>query len=629
MSRDHPHVDWEREWATVWKPDAANVWFHYQAEVYADWIEPLPPGARALKTDAFDEACGFRPLAAPRLVLMDVAPRVLAEARRRVPGTPGCVTDVRRLAFRDAAFDLVFSPSTLDHFDDVADIDVALAELARVLRPGGTLLVTLDNPANPILRMRHAIRRRTATVGRLAPYAAARTLGLDALVVAARRAGLEVVARGWAMHTPRILGLWLGEWAARRSGRPARALERLFGGIERGAARLPTRGLTGHYVVAACRRPPMAGASVPVPSLGFPDAAAGVIGWKRLEARLRSVWMRRVPAPVLAVVDPPMRRSAAIVRRAAAVPLYLRQHVGILSGPCAGATARVVLWGKATSPHFLPELLFDAPPAVTWQGPRFLPQALRDVASLDADVLIAETTPALAPLFSRRGFVVVPEQVRLAASVDTLTALIAHPSKSLRSDIRVARRAGYRVEVRPYTTALGRQCFERYIIPYALTRFGPNARLPDFPWFDLLLRSGVVIEAYAPGGREPDAIGTCVARGRLLTFVALGTRGGDLVIAQSGAIHTLYEATRALAVERGLTRIDAGRCRPWRQDGVARYKWKRGFRPIVDGVQTLEHAVRILRPESPAARRLGEAGLLVRVGRQFRVLQPDGTLGEA
>ena len=628
MSRSAHQVDWEHEWSTVWKPDAANVWFRYQADVYTDWVESPAPAARVLKTDAFDEACGFRPLASARLVLMDVAPRILAEARRRLPGTPGCVTDVRQLAFRDAAFDLVFSPSTLDHFDDANDIGVALSELARVLRPGGTLLVTLDNPANPILRMRQAIRRRTAWVGRLAPYAAGRTLPLAALVAAAERAGLEVVARGWAVHTPRIAGLWLGEWAARGSGRSARALRRLFGSIERLGGRVPTRGFTGHYVVAACRRPAKPMTTVQRESPGLSAAGAGAVGWRWLEARLRSVWMRRVPAPVLGVVDPQMRRAAAVVRRAAAVPLYLRQPVAVYSGPCADETARVVVWGKPTSPLFLPALLFDAPPTITWQGPLLLSQVLRAAASLDADLLIAETTPALAPLFHRRGFLIVPGQVRFAASVASLGSHAAHPSKSLQSDRRLVRRVGYRVEISPYTTPLGRRCFEDYILPYALNRFGPDARPPDFWWFDLLVRSGFVIQVVAPGSHEADAIAVAVPRGRVLTFVSLGTRGGDPAIARAGAIHALYEATRTLAAERGFTSIDAGRCRPWRQDGVARYKWKRGYRPMMDGTQTLEHAVRILRPESQAARRLGEAGLLVRIGRRFRVLGPGGALGE-
>ncbi len=628
MSRDPRSVDWEQAWSNLWKPYAANVWFRHQAAVYARWIGPPPPAARVLKTDAFDEACGFQPFPSPSLVLMDVAPRILAEARRRLPGTLGCATDVRHLAFRDAAFDLVVSPSTLDHFDDAGDIDVALAELRRVLRPGGTLLVTLDNPANPILRIRHAIRRRTARVGRLAPYAVGRTLRLDALVAAAERAGFDVVARGWALHTPRIAGLWLGEWVARRSGRSGRALERLFGSIERRADRLPTRGLTGHYVVAVCRRPTEPDAQAPRATFGFPGSGAGVVGWKRAEARVRSAWVRRMPAPVLAVVDPPVRRSAAVFRRAAAIPLYLRQPIGVYAGSCAGSAARVVVWGKPTSPHFLPELLFETPPTVAWQAPRLLPEARRAAALHEADLLIAETTPALAPLFRRRGFLVVPEQVRFGASVAALSSLAARPSRSLESDSRVARRAGYRVEFRPYTTALGRRCFDGYIIPYAVRRFGPDARLPDFWWFDLLLRSGFVIEVVAPGGGEADAVGMCLPRGRVLAFVALGTRGGDPVIARAGAIHVLYEAVRMRAVELGVASIDVGRCRPWRQDGVARYKWKRGFRPIIDGAQTLEHAVRILRPENPVARRLGEAGLFVRAGRRIRVLQPDGTLGD-
>ena len=44
------------------------------------------------------------------------------------------------LPFEDARFDAVFSSQVLEH---VPDIDVSLAELCRVLKPGGQLLVTL------------------------------------------------------------------------------------------------------------------------------------------------------------------------------------------------------------------------------------------------------------------------------------------------------------------------------------------------------------------------------------------------------------------------------------------------------------------------------------------------------
>jgi len=83
-----------------------------------------------------------------------------------------------------------------------------------------------------------------------------------------------------------------------------------------------------------------------------------------------------------------------------------------------------------------------------------------------------------------------------------------------------------------------------------------------------------------------------------------------------------------LAQDGGIPRLDVGRCSPFRADGTVRFKWKWGFRPIVDGAQTLEYAVRIERPSSPAARRLDEHGVFVRSGRRVRILGPSGGLSD-
>jgi len=56
------------------------------------------------------------------------------------------------LPFPDASFDLVFALDVLEH---IADDSTAAAELMRVLRPGGTLLVTV--PAHPFLWSRHDV----------------------------------------------------------------------------------------------------------------------------------------------------------------------------------------------------------------------------------------------------------------------------------------------------------------------------------------------------------------------------------------------------------------------------------------------------------------------------------------
>lgn len=356
---------------------------------------------------------------------------------------------------------------------------------------------------------------------------------------------------------------------------------------------------------------------------------ACVAGWRQTENRLRSAYLRSLPAPVLAVVDPPLRRVAATTRKAAAMPLYLRQRVAVCTGACADGPARIALWGKPASRRALFELLFDGAAVIEWRETRLLPGILHGAPALDADLLVAETTPALAPAFRRRGWLVVPNQVRFGADISTLRAVAARPSKSLRSDLQLLARAGYRREVRRYTTALGRRAFDDYIVPHARARFGATALASAFPWFDVQSCPGHVLAVFAPSAREPDAVAIIIPRGRVLEFKSLGTRNGDPAIARAGGIHALYEGAIAFASEHGFAAVDAGRCRPWRRDGVATYKWKRGFRPIPDGAQTLEYAIRVLRPESAAAHRLSEAGVLVRTGAGFRVLGPDGALTEA
>jgi SAM-dependent methyltransferase len=267
-SADRCDVDWSREWKTAWKPHVDNAWFRYQDDVYAAWWrERVLAGEgdrpRVLQTDAFGEACGlpsFQRNGTPmRLTLMDVSPLILRDAARILErqhvSMPRAATDVRQLAFRSDAFDLVFSPSTLDHFAEVGEIGVALRELHRVLRPGGRLLISLDNPVNPMIRVRQALYRRTGRIGGLIPFRMGPTLSRPRLVDALEQAGFEVQDSRYLLHVPRILGLWLGEWAARSGGdRVGRSLRALFSALDRRLRRLPTRSWTGHFVAAHCLR---------------------------------------------------------------------------------------------------------------------------------------------------------------------------------------------------------------------------------------------------------------------------------------------------------------------------------------------------------------------------------------
>lgn len=109
----------------------------------------IPEGARSL----LDAACGTgivtRRLAAARPALRVVgADLTYGMARMAAARLPGRVVlaDSRRLPFPDAAFDAVTSIWLLHLLDD--DVAPVIAECARVLRPGGVYITTVDKAAS-------------------------------------------------------------------------------------------------------------------------------------------------------------------------------------------------------------------------------------------------------------------------------------------------------------------------------------------------------------------------------------------------------------------------------------------------------------------------------------------------
>jgi SAM-dependent methyltransferase len=77
------------------------------------------------------------------VVGIDVAANMVALARRRVPGAVFHEGDAEALPFEDGQFDAVFCSFGLLHFAQPAQ---ALHEMARVLRPGGTVGFTVWCP---------------------------------------------------------------------------------------------------------------------------------------------------------------------------------------------------------------------------------------------------------------------------------------------------------------------------------------------------------------------------------------------------------------------------------------------------------------------------------------------------
>jgi len=112
-----------------------------------DWIEqhvPARAGERVLDVAGGTGALGRRlALAGELAVVADLTPEMLAEGRRAAErdGQRNVVfveADAMRLPFADEQFDLVVTRFALHH---VLDPAAALAEMARVCRPGGRVAV--------------------------------------------------------------------------------------------------------------------------------------------------------------------------------------------------------------------------------------------------------------------------------------------------------------------------------------------------------------------------------------------------------------------------------------------------------------------------------------------------------
>jgi SAM-dependent methyltransferase len=241
-----------------------DFWRAHMGEIYrelqARWAGKARP-ERILKTDLYDEAISTHNLVSlfkgrcDHFIGTDVSLEIASAAKRRMANRPGgwdaiAVTDARNLAFRSGVFDEILSNSTLDHFTNAGDIAESLEELRRTLRPGGTLVVTLDNPWNPVVFLRNRLPYGLLRFLGIIPFYMGATLSRSALVRLLESIGFEVQESTAIAHAPRIVAIRVGRildgWGNRRISEWFRKFLRLCERLEG----LPTRYMTGYYVAA-------------------------------------------------------------------------------------------------------------------------------------------------------------------------------------------------------------------------------------------------------------------------------------------------------------------------------------------------------------------------------------------
>jgi SAM-dependent methyltransferase len=94
-----------------------------------------------------------------RVAGADISQRILETARAAAaPLEPELVrANLEALPFEDDAFDLVLCSQVIEH---LVEVDAGLRQLARVLRPQGTLILTTDNARNLVTRALYLGRLR-------------------------------------------------------------------------------------------------------------------------------------------------------------------------------------------------------------------------------------------------------------------------------------------------------------------------------------------------------------------------------------------------------------------------------------------------------------------------------------
>ncbi len=111
------------------------------------------------------KAISYLDMGADRVIGIDVSERRIQEARARANAAKAgdrlqfLVTDAHHTGFPDSSFDLIVGKSVLHHLD----LEAALTELRRLLRPGGTAVFVEPLWHNPFLRLGRALTPNART----------------------------------------------------------------------------------------------------------------------------------------------------------------------------------------------------------------------------------------------------------------------------------------------------------------------------------------------------------------------------------------------------------------------------------------------------------------------------------
>ncbi len=233
----------------------------YKAEQFVQLFKKWnndPKQIKLLKTDLYEEAFEADQILSSlksdniNIFACDVSKDVTAVAnekrKNREFGYNYLTADVRNTPFKDNAFDVILSTSTLDHFSNNKDLGQALLELKRVLHPNGYMIIAINNRHNLLFYF-------TLNIGRLVgliPYPTQfyRFSELQAIL---KKSGLTIEGHDCAVHIigpqKTFLNLLGKIFGSKTTHFLASSLVVFFDWIGK---RTKTRFFTGWFIVLKC-----------------------------------------------------------------------------------------------------------------------------------------------------------------------------------------------------------------------------------------------------------------------------------------------------------------------------------------------------------------------------------------
>jgi len=262
--RDLTPSYWDQVFDELTRTAPLGAWRDYMHRVYSRLLDSWFPWAgrgEGLKTDLFEEALsphGLLPQMGPHSFGIDYSVAVVRAARERMQACGKSslliVGDLRQLPIRSSSVQYVLSGSSLDHFASHRDIAVCLAELNRVLVPGGTAIFTFDNPHNPVVWLRNRMPFDWLKRARLVPYYVGDTYTRGMARRELENAGFEILGITSVAHAPRAAAIAVIALLERlRWNGSARAVSSILDIFEN-LRYLPTRYLTGYYIACHTRK---------------------------------------------------------------------------------------------------------------------------------------------------------------------------------------------------------------------------------------------------------------------------------------------------------------------------------------------------------------------------------------